>query len=93
MNTVKLHWIQTLINDPFTKDTYAIENSDFYTVENSHVHEAEEYILPEGYTIGETVAGEIAIFDNNNKYCELDRFRNSPRLSSSSRVVLLEKVK
>lgn len=92
MNTVKLQWIQTQKNDPFTRDTYAIADSNFKITDFSFANDPEDYILPEGYTTGETVSGEVAVFDNKNNYCVLDRHINHPRLSSSVGVVYLKKL-
>lgn len=91
METVKLCWIQTRVNDPFTKDTYAIADSNFNTTEFSYVHDPEDYALPTGYRVGETNAGEIAIYDPKNNYCDLDRNNKHPRLISSAGVVYLKK--
>lgn len=90
MNTVKLHWIETQMNDPFTSDTYAIEGYGFNTTEFSYVHEAIEFTLPKGYELSETVSGELAIYDEIGNHCWLDRHNKCPRLSSSTRVVYLK---
>ncbi|PZM63724.1 hypothetical protein [Paenibacillus dendritiformis] len=92
MKTVKLHLVQTPANDPFTRDTFVLSESGFNTTEFSYVNEVEEYILPEGYSIGKTEGGENAIFDDKYNYCILDRYNKCPRLSSASGVVFLRKL-
>lgn len=52
MEKVRLQFIETRKDDPFTRDTFAIEGSDFTVGEFTYVHEAEEYDLPEGYLVG-----------------------------------------
>lgn len=44
------------------------------------------YTLPDGYSIGETVSGEKAIFDANDKHCEIVMHRSGrPQLVSLAR--------
>ncbi|PAD72433.1 hypothetical protein [Paenibacillus campinasensis] len=91
MKTIKLQFVETQKNDRMTKDTYVIADSDYSVTEFSFVHDAVEYVLPEGYSVGETVTGEIAIFDHKNEHCELDAYGVTPRLSSITGQVLLSK--
>lgn len=37
-----------------------------------------DYELPDGYSIGETICGELSIFDKNDKYVELITMRQRP---------------
>lgn len=91
MKTVKLHWIESQKNDLMTKDTYAIAGSKFNVTQNSFLHDAEEYILPNGYDVFELKDGDIGIFDERDMYCEIDRYHRQPILVSSTRIISLQK--
>lgn len=91
MEKVKLHFIETRKDDPFTQDTFALADSDFCVGEWTHVQEAEEYVLPEGYTVGETKFGLEGIFDNKGMYCELYAKGKTPALVSALGVEYLKK--
>ncbi|MEK5167195.1 hypothetical protein NYE69_33475 [Paenibacillus sp. FSL R5-0527] len=91
MKTIKLQFVESQKNDLMTKDTYVIADSDYSVTEFSFVHDPVEYVLPEGYSVGETVTGDAAIFDHKNEHCELDAFGKTPRLSSVTGQVLLSK--
>lgn len=44
-----------------------------------------DYLLPEGYKVGETVDGTIAIFDANDQYCSISAKNNgNPTLVTGS---------
>ena len=90
-NTVSLHYIETRVDDPFTCDTFAVEDSGFGVGEFTYVHEAEEYLLPEGYTVGETKYGLKGVFDAQDMYCELYAVGKTPALSSAAGIVYLKK--
>lgn len=91
MKTIKLQFVETQKNDPMTKDTFVIADSDYSVSQFSFVHDVEDYVLPEGYSVGKTVTGEVAIFDHKNEHCELDAYGKTPRLSSITGQVLLSK--
>lgn len=63
MTTIKLYRVPSEFSDV----------RDHITLYNPHVdiYYEDIYELPEGYTEGETIVGERAIFDPDGKYCEL----------------------
>lgn len=54
---------------PWGKDTFYYEGYD---------DGGADYILPEGYTVAETVCGDLSIYDKRNWHCPICSAKNTP---------------
>lgn len=68
-----------------------IDNSDMFQLPRSGAEEI-EVMLPAGYNIGQSKAGDVMIFDDEGNGCELDAVGQTPRLVSLKGEVLLKTV-
>jgi hypothetical protein len=87
MNTVKLYRIK--LNNGYLIDERGVGwgmsepvNTDYFEAE---VLEEAAFELPEGYEVGETTSGEIAIFSPKNQYCHITLHSSGlPQLQSGT---------
>lgn len=91
MEKVRLHFIETAVEDMFTRDTFAIEGEEPTVGEFTYVHDAEEYLLPEGYTVGYTKFDEKGIFDPEDMYCDIFAQGKTPVIVSAQGIKYLKK--
>lgn len=83
MTTVKLYYIHQY--EAYRMDEtgrhYSLEpygkNTQYYKGEDDG---GRDYELPEGYSVGETKYGELAIFDEKDEHVELCTLNNRPVL-------------
>lgn len=83
VNTVKISLIETPKNDPFTRDTFQIEDNIWNVGEFSFVHDAVEYVLPKGYSVCESGSGDLCIYDEHDGYCAIEKKGSHPVLYST----------
>ncbi len=90
MKTVKLSYVETPKNDPFTRNTFVIDG-ETNVGQNAYINEPEEYELPVGYTMGHFKWGQPAIVDPKGMCCDIEAYGKTPRIISAYDVVLLRK--
>lgn len=50
------------------------------------------YILPDGYRVGESVHGELCIYNSKDSYCPLIKQYNSPAIVDGNGAIMLRRV-
>lgn len=80
-NTVNLYMVTTTYYDPYYKDHWSLTpaQTDEYQDEGPV-----EFELPAGYHVGETVDGNAAIFDSNDRYVPIETRNGEPYLVDDS---------
>ena len=73
-------------------NSFSLADADLQVGQFTHVHEEKEYVLPTGYTLGETVGGEKGIFDKKGMFCSLSAMGRTPVLTSSEGIIYLKAV-
>ncbi|GKU76855.1 hypothetical protein [Paenibacillus sp. L3-i20] len=71
-----------------TKNGFALEycgNYGFVECDNGN-----DFELPTGYTLAESTGGEIMIYDENNKCCDIEYSKGNPVLSSTTRKIIIK---
>lgn len=95
-NTVKLYKINQ------TKAYQMSEQGEGYSLEpyfsGSNHYEGyddggKDYILPEGYEVGESTMDELQIYSDKGEYCQIIKKFNSPCLIMSEGEIMLAKAK
>lgn len=86
-----------ITTNPFdyrTMDGYVIfDGQPIHCNRDSSISIPVKYALPKGFTVGRTVAGETAIFDENNKYCSLSISKDGlPEIRTKKGYVTLQTI-
>ena len=93
MKTVQLDKFEIVNVGRQTQHTFAVTGDDWIVGDNTHFVAEGTYALPEGYTVGETVAEMPCIVDPNGMACDLDALGQTPKITSTNGTVLLKEVK
>lgn len=96
---IKLYKIESTYSDPYFKSYWSLRPSDDHNATHGatglkHDDYTDdgpiEFVLPDGYEIGETVTGEVAVFDDRGSHASVETLHGKPYLLTGKGYIRLE---